>query len=118
MDRIQHHLIAALLADCCSMTYRDSKQESAMRTAKTTILKRFTVLLSVASLSIFVLAEPCQNSPRGLLEFTDWQVSWGNSQPRNLYMGPDVNVWLVGQVGDYVAKLDPQTGDMQKSLQS
>ncbi|HET8807500.1 MAG TPA: lyase [Methylophaga sp.] len=81
---------------------------------KSICLNRFTTFLTVMSLSIAVQAEPRQNSLPALLEFTEWQVPWENSRPRDPYMGPDGKVWFVGQVGDYVAWLDPKTGDMKK----
>ena len=48
------------------------------------------------------------------LEFTEWKVEWQNSRPRDPYISPDGQVWFVGQVGDYIARLDPQSGDMQR----
>ena len=43
----------------------------------------------------------------GLLEFMEWTVPWDDSRPRDPYVAPDGTVWFVGQVGDYVAKLNP-----------
>lgn len=54
-----------------------------------------------------------ENLP-GLLEFKEWTVPWEKSRPRDPYVAPDGTVWFVGQVGDYVAKLNPQTGEMKK----
>ena len=48
------------------------------------------------------------------LDFTEWKVEWQNSRPRDPYISPDGQVWFVGQVGDYIARLDPQSGDMQR----
>lgn len=50
----------------------------------------------------------------GLLEFKEWQVPWQDSRPRDPYVAPDGTVWFVGQVGNYVARLDPQSGEMKK----
>lgn len=85
-----------------------------MLTAKPICLKRFTTFLTVVCLSLGAQAEPSQNSLPGLLEFTEWQVPWENSRPRDPYVAPDGKVWFVGQVGDYIARLDPKTGDMTK----
>lgn len=78
-----------------------------------------TGLLAIVfpALSLFsnaVEAEADKSSLPGLLEFTEWQVPWGNSRPRDPYVGPDGMVWFVGQISDYVGKLDPKTGNMQK----
>lgn len=48
------------------------------------------------------------------LDFTEWQVSWKNSRPRDPYVSPNGDVWFVGQIGDYVARLDPLSGEMQR----
>ncbi len=85
-----------------------------MITAKSNCLKRFAAFLAVMGLSFATQAESNKNSLPGLLEFTEWQVPWENSRPRDPYVGPDGKVWFVGQVGDYVATLDPKTGEMQK----
>lgn len=72
------------------------------------------VTAALMALSSMVFAEQQDDMLPGLLEFTEWQVPWENSRPRDPYVAPDGTVWFVGQVGDYVAKLDPKTGDMQK----
>lgn len=50
----------------------------------------------------------------GLLEFKEWTVPWEDTRPRDPYVAPDGTVWFVGQVGHYVARLDPETGEMKK----
>jgi virginiamycin B lyase len=40
----------------------------------------------------------------------EWPVPWEDSRPRDPYVAPDGGVWFVGQVGDYLARLDPATG--------
>ncbi|MDX1574058.1 MAG: lyase [Methylophaga sp.] len=85
-----------------------------MITAKLNCLSCFAAFLTVMDLSFAAQAEPTQDSLPGLLEFTEWQVPWENSRPRDPYMGPNGKVWFVGQVGDYVARLNPKTGEMQK----
>jgi virginiamycin B lyase len=49
-----------------------------------------------------------------LLEIKEWPVPWVGTLPRDPYMAPDGGVWFVGQVGNYVARLDPATGDMKR----
>lgn len=44
-------------------------------------------------------------------EIRQWEVPYENSRPRDPYVGPDGNVWFVGQRTHYVASLDPETGE-------
>jgi virginiamycin B lyase len=48
------------------------------------------------------------------VEIREWEVPWTNSRPRDPYPGPDGRVWFVGQTADYVAALDPATGEFQR----
>lgn len=59
-------------------------------------------------------AEPRSDALPGLLEFKEWAVPWENSRPRDPSVSPDGSVWFVGQTGDYIAQLDPETGAMKK----
>lgn len=44
----------------------------------------------------------------------EWQVPWEETRPRDPYVGPLGHVWFVGQRGDYIASLDPLSGDFQR----
>ncbi len=44
----------------------------------------------------------------------EWEVPWENSRPRDPYVGPNGKVWFVGQLGHYVASLDPSNGEFQR----
>lgn len=68
-----------------------------------------TLLISATAAS----EEKVDNLP-SLLTFKEWQVPWENSRPRDPYVSPEGMVWFVGQIGNYVASLDPQTGEMHK----
>src|SRR4051812_47431449 len=48
------------------------------------------------------------------VEVTEWQVPWENSRPRDPYPDAQGRVWFVGQVGNYVAVLDPANGKFRK----
>ena len=39
----------------------------------------------------------------------EWPVPWPWTRPRDPAVGPDGQVWFVGQAGDYVARFDPAT---------
>src|SRR4051794_40485564 len=40
----------------------------------------------------------------------EWTVPWPASRPRDPFVDGNGQVWFVGQVGNYVARLDPLTG--------
>jgi len=44
----------------------------------------------------------------------EWQVPWDNSRPRDPYVAPDGDIWLVGQKSDYVAEFNPETEEFRK----
>lgn len=48
------------------------------------------------------------------LDVHEWTVPFEDSRPRDPYVGPDGRVWFVGQKSDYVAYLDPETGEFEK----
>ncbi|MBW3535093.1 MAG: lyase [Gemmatimonadetes bacterium] len=47
-------------------------------------------------------------------ELEEWTVPYEASRPRDPYVAPDGRVWFVGQRSDYVAVMDPSTGDFRK----
>lgn len=48
------------------------------------------------------------------VEITEWDVPWEASRPRDPYPGPDGRVWFVGQVGNYIAVLEPASGEFKR----
>lgn len=48
------------------------------------------------------------------LEIREWPVPWKDTRPRDPAVGPDGSIWFVGQVGDYLARLDPESGEMKR----
>ena len=44
------------------------------------------------------------------VEITEWQVPRENTKPRDPYVDAGGRVWFVGQRGDYVAYLEPESG--------
>jgi virginiamycin B lyase len=48
------------------------------------------------------------------VQITEWQVPWQNTRPRDPYVGPDGRVWFVGQRADYVAHLEPESGEFTR----
>ena len=47
-------------------------------------------------------------------EITEWTVPWENTRPRDAYVDGQGRVWFVGQRGDYVAYLEPTTGEFKR----
>lgn len=48
------------------------------------------------------------------LSIKEWTVPWEKTRPRDPAVAPDGKIFFVGQVGNYVARLDPVTGEFKK----
>ena len=44
----------------------------------------------------------------------EWPVPYANSRPRDPFIDSQNRVWFVGQVGNYVAYLDPKSGNFRR----
>ena len=44
----------------------------------------------------------------------EWTVPWEKSRPRDPAVDPQGRIFFVGQVGNYLARLDPRTGEFEK----
>ena len=44
----------------------------------------------------------------------EWMVPWEKSRPRDPAVDPQGRIFFVGQVGNYLARLDPRTGEFEK----
>ncbi|MGM0526046.1 MAG: virginiamycin B lyase family protein [Pseudomonadota bacterium] len=72
-----------------------------------------TALFAVASLcSAPVLADD-HNKGLAKAEIQEWDVPWEDSRPRDPWVH-EGTVWFVGQAGNYVATLDPDSGDFER----
>ncbi len=61
--------------------------------------------------TIFLLASLAEASAANVkVEITEWKVPWARTRPRDPFVDPQGHVWFVGQRGDYVARLEPETG--------
>ncbi len=58
---------------------------------------------------LWPLTAPAQGVS-GLVPTHEWTVPWEKSRPRDPAVAADGAIWFVGQVGNYVARLDPGTG--------
>ncbi len=45
---------------------------------------------------------------------TEWQVPWEETRPRDPYVDQNNQVWFAGQNGNYLAVLNPESGDFKK----
>jgi virginiamycin B lyase len=62
-------------------------------------------------------AQAAQGAPEKLdqtVQITEWTVPWGRSRPRDPYVAPDGRVWFVGQEGNYLAVLEPKSGEFKR----
>lgn len=48
------------------------------------------------------------------VEIQEWVVPWGDTRPRDPIVAANGEVWFVGQVGNYVAALDPGSGEFRR----
>jgi len=48
------------------------------------------------------------------VEVREWTVPWEGTRPRDPYVDGQGRVWFVGQAGNYVAYLDPATGQFRR----
>ena len=52
---------------------------------------------------------------RDSVQIREWTVPWENSRPRDPYFDATTgDVWFVGQVGNYVARMNPRTGQFRR----
>jgi virginiamycin B lyase len=47
-------------------------------------------------------------------EIREWTVPWASTRPRDPYVDEVGRVWFVGQTGNYVAFLEPESGDFER----
>ncbi|MGH7566453.1 MAG: virginiamycin B lyase family protein, partial [Gemmatimonadota bacterium] len=49
------------------------------------------------------------------VEIREWAVPWERTRPRDPIVDADGRVWFVGQRGNYLASLDPASGEFQRT---
>jgi len=70
------------------------------------------LLLGVAAIITLVPA-PAVAQPTSV-QITEWTVPWEKTRPRDPYVDAAGKVWFVGQAGNYIANLDPETGTFKR----
>ena len=74
----------------------------------------FPVAHAFAALTLLTLPFGAR-AQLALVPANEWQVPWGaEGRPRDPYVAPDGSVFFVGQNGNYIAKLDPRSGQFTK----
>lgn len=79
------------------------------------MLSRRTLALSFAACPM--LTVPMQSTRAAEMapaEIEEWKVPWENSRPRDPFAESASRVWFVGQRGNYIANLNPNTGEFAK----
>ena len=75
---------------------------------------RFASILALSVLFVPLLSFANDGSAAAKAEIQEWEVPWADTRPRDPYLAPDGKVWFVGQVGDYLAYLDPASGEFKQ----
>jgi virginiamycin B lyase len=68
----------------------------------------------IAALSAVAMAPSDPIATASDVEFTEWTVPWEGTRPRDPYVDGEGRVWFVGQAGNYIAYLDPATGEFRR----
>ncbi|HEX9484192.1 MAG TPA: hypothetical protein VF929_06405 [Gemmatimonadaceae bacterium] len=69
----------------------------------------------VFSLALAAGAPAQAQKQAGMLsEPKTWATPWDKTRPRDPFVDRTGHVWFVGQVGNYVANLDPKTGEFKR----
>ncbi len=78
-------------------------------------IKRHSRCILLTLLSILYLSPVTSRAETTLnpVTITEWNVPWEQTRPRDPYVDRHNQVWFVGQTGDYIAVLDPETGNFR-----
>jgi virginiamycin B lyase len=77
-------------------------------------IRIFLTLVFSLSLPIAASAQPARQAGAPLSEPKTWSTPWDKTRPRDPYADQQGRVWFVGQVGNYVARLDPHSGEFKR----
>ena len=75
------------------------------------------LLLAAVTSSGAVSAQVTQSAGGAVdrtVQITEWTVPWEKTRPRDPYVAPDGRVFFVGQTGNYIAVLDPTSGQFKR----
>ena len=67
---------------------------------------KLSLVLLLGAITPVTHAQPAQSQAKS------WTVPWEKTRPRDAFVDQKGRVWFVGQVGNYVAHLDPKSGEI------
>ena len=70
--------------------------------------------LALIALTLAAPLAPAQQANLAPLQITEWKVPWEKTRPRDPYVDARGRVWFVGQEGNYVAYLEPSSGQFKR----
>jgi virginiamycin B lyase len=70
--------------------------------------------LVLTSIALAAASTPPIAAPIDTIMIKEWKVPWENTRPRDPYVADDGRVWFCGQAGNYIAVLNPKTGDFKR----
>ena len=68
----------------------------------------------VAAFSMLAAGPLAAQGPSAPVDMQEWTVPWAKSRPRDPAVDRHGFVWFVGQEGNYVARLDPKSGEFKR----
>lgn len=69
----------------------------------------------LAGLLLALVLTPAHGDAPATPALKEWTIPWDNTRPRDPWVGPaDNTIWFVGQAGDYVATLNPESGELKR----
>ena len=73
------------------------------------------ILFALPTLSLGLAMEPVRGQAPSPVPVKQFEVPWGREgRPRDPAVHPDGSIFFVGQEANYVARLDPRTGEFKK----
>lgn len=73
-----------------------------------------SVLLALIALPALTSGVTAQAAAKAPVQITEWTVPWEKTRPRDPYVDGQGKVWFVGQAGNYIAHLDPASGQFKR----
>jgi virginiamycin B lyase len=85
-----------------------------MGSLKIRVFAMRVLILVVLAFLASVSPVPAQRPSKAPLQVTEWTVPWEKTRPRDPYLDAQGRVWFVGQTGNYIAYLNPTSGEFKR----
>jgi len=79
--------------------------------SRPTSRRRPVASLVLGGAALLAAAAGTSAQERSPVPIEEWTVPWPDTRPRDPFVDVAGGVWFVGQTGDYMARLDPGTGE-------